>query len=85
MCMVDRTTPVPPSRQIANAIRALIETGELAPDRRIPSIIALAGDYGVSPDTARKAIRILRDEGLVVVVPGYGTFVANRERGPRAS
>jgi len=76
--MVDRDTPVPPSRQIAAAIRALIESGELAPEQRIPSVIALAGQYGVSPDTARKAVRILRDEGLVMVVPGYGTFVAAR-------
>jgi GntR family transcriptional regulator len=76
--MIDRTTPVPPSRQIANAIRAQIESGELPPDTRIPSVISLASEHGVSPDTARKAVRILRDEGLVVVVAGYGTFVASR-------
>lgn len=36
----------------------------------------MAAEYGVSPETVAKAIRILRDEGLVVVVAGYGTFVA---------
>ena len=37
--------------------------------------IQLAGEYGVSPETAAKAVRILRDEGLVFTVSGYGTFV----------
>ena len=74
--VVQRGTPVPPSRQIAADLRAKIASGELPPDTKIPSHIALAHEYGVSPETASKAVRILRDEGLVVVVPGYGTFVA---------
>jgi DNA-binding GntR family transcriptional regulator len=73
--MVSRDTPVPPSRQIANAIREQITAGELPPGTRVPSILALAAKWEVSPDTARKAIRALRAEGLIEVVPGYGTFV----------
>ncbi len=33
------------------------------------------GEYGISRDTARKAIRLLADEGLVIVVQGKGSFV----------
>jgi len=73
--VVQRGTPVPPSRQIAAFLRAKIESGELPPDTKIPSHIALAQQYQVSPETASKAVRILRDEGLVLVVAGYGTFV----------
>ena len=73
---VQRGTPVPPSRQIAAIWRERIQRGELAAGARIPSRIDLAAEHGVSPETAAKAVRILRDEGLVEVVPGYGVFVA---------
>ena len=73
---------MPPSKQIAAILRARIEAGELPPDSRIPSRLALAAEYGVSPETAAKAVRILRDAGLVVVVAGYGVFVAPRDSEP---
>ena len=75
---VQRGTSTPPSRQIAADLREKIASGELPPDSKIPSHITLAHDYGVSPETARKAVRILQDEGLVFTVSGYGTFVAGR-------
>lgn len=75
---VQRGTPVPPSRQIAASIRDQITSGQLPPDTRLPSQLELAAEYGVSRETAAKAVRILRDEGLVQVVPGYGVFVAPR-------
>jgi DNA-binding GntR family transcriptional regulator len=74
--MVDRDTPIPPSWQIANALREQITAGALGPGTRIPSIVSLASSYQVAPDTARKAIRMLKAEGLAETVPGYGTFVA---------
>ena len=73
--MIQRDTPVPPSRQLAALIRAQIDAGELAPGARIPSIITLAETHGVSPVTVRKGLAILKDEGLLFTVNGYGTFV----------
>jgi GntR family transcriptional regulator len=73
---VQRGTPVPPSRQIAAILREKIASGELAPESRLPSRLDLAHEHSVSQETVAKAIRILRDEGLVFTVPGYGTFVA---------
>ena len=75
---VQRGTPVPPSRQIAQLLREQIESGQLPPQSQLPSRLQLASEHGVSQETAAKAIRILRDEGLVQVVPGYGVFVARR-------
>jgi GntR family transcriptional regulator len=72
---VQRGTPVPPSRQIAASLREKIASGVLPADTQLPSQLALAAEYDVSRETAAKAVRILRDEGLVQVVPGYGTFV----------
>ena len=73
--VVERGTAVPPSRQIAAALRARIESGELAAGSLLPSIVRLAQQYEVSTNTAKKALAILKDEGLAESVPGYGTFV----------
>jgi DNA-binding GntR family transcriptional regulator len=75
---VQHGTPVPPSRQIAAILRGKIESGELQPNEKIPSFIALANEYKVSAETAAKAVRLLRDEGLIVIVPSYGAFVAEK-------
>jgi GntR family transcriptional regulator len=74
--VVTRGTPVPPYQQLAAAIRGQIERGELAPGQQLPSALALASEYRVSVPTARKALGVLKNEGLVTGVAGYGTFVA---------
>jgi DNA-binding GntR family transcriptional regulator len=74
--MINRDRPVPPYRQLADIIRAKIESGELAPGARLPSITALAAQYEVAQITVQKALTLLKAEGLVVGVAGYGTFVA---------
>jgi DNA-binding GntR family transcriptional regulator len=35
-------------------------------------------EYGIARTTASKALRVLADEGLAEVVPGWGTYVTNR-------
>ncbi|HUZ26178.1 MAG TPA: winged helix-turn-helix domain-containing protein [Streptosporangiaceae bacterium] len=53
-------------------------SGRLAPGRLLPSESTLMGEHGVSRDTVRKAVGLLRDEGLVVTVQGKGSYVADR-------
>jgi DNA-binding GntR family transcriptional regulator len=74
--VVDRGTVVPPSRQIADALRGRVDSGEYAPGSALPAIVALAGEFGVTTNTVRKALGILKAEGLIESVPGYGTFVS---------
>lgn len=76
--MVTRGTPQPPSQQLAALLRAKIESGELAPGTALPSIVNLATEHQVATNTVQKALRILKEEGLIVSVAGYGTFVAER-------
>jgi GntR family transcriptional regulator len=71
----DPLAPVPRYRQIASIIRQRIESGELQPERPIPSEAQIMQEFGVARATARHAAELLRDEGLVVKVPGLGTFV----------
>ncbi len=76
--MVQHGTPVPPSRQLAAILREMIESGKIQPGEKLPSIMTLASEHGVATGTVRKAIAILKDEGLAETVPGYGTFAASR-------
>lgn len=73
---IDPTGPEPPYRQIAGDIRAAIESGELAPGQRIPTETELIEAYEVARTTVRRAVALLREDGLVVTVPQRGTYVA---------
>jgi DNA-binding GntR family transcriptional regulator len=67
---------VPPYLRIAAALRARIDSGELAPGDILPSITRISQEWGVAKITATKALKELRSEGLTRSVPGWGTFVA---------
>ncbi|MDQ2874249.1 MAG: GntR family transcriptional regulator [Actinomycetota bacterium] len=41
----------------------------------VPSETSLVQEFGVARGTVRRAIEVLRDEGLVLTVQGRGTFV----------
>jgi DNA-binding GntR family transcriptional regulator len=49
-------------------------------DDPLPPVGDLAAHYGVSRSTVTRAMRVLAGEGLVRIVPRWGTFAA-RERG----
>jgi GntR family transcriptional regulator len=60
---------------MADHIAARIAAGELRPDMRLPGERALAEEYGVALGTARRAMDVLRERGLVVTLPAKGTYV----------
>jgi DNA-binding GntR family transcriptional regulator len=72
--------PRPPFQQLADELRTAIAAGELAEGQRLPSTRDLADQYGIAPMTAQSAMRVLRDEGLVVSLQGRGTFVQEDAR-----
>ena len=72
---VDHDSAVPPYRQLAGILRDQVQSGELAPGAAVPSVKRLRQEYGVAETTARKAVALLRDEGLVESVMGWGSFV----------
>jgi len=67
---IDHDAAVPPYRQLAAILRGQIAAGELAPGAPVPSVKRLRQEYGVAETTARKAVALLRDEGLVETVMG---------------
>ena len=74
--VIDHEGPIPLYVQVASAIETRIASGDLQPNRPIPSENQLVQQYGVARGTARKAIQLLRDRGRVVTVVGRGTYVA---------
>lgn len=62
-----------PALGLAAILRARIESGEITPGS--PGERALQQEFGLVPVTIRKAVRLLRDEGLVRRVTGMGTYV----------
>lgn len=72
---IEPRSEVPVYRQVAAALRARIESGELHPRRPLPSELHLQQEYGVARDTVRRALAALAEVGLVRTVPGRGTFV----------
>jgi GntR family transcriptional regulator len=72
---VDPQSATPVYVQVADILRARIESGQLLPDRPVPSESQLQQEFGVARGTARKAIALLREQGFVVTVKGRGSYV----------
>ncbi|WP_433376973.1 GntR family transcriptional regulator [Streptosporangium sp. CA-115845] len=72
--MADNPRAMAPYRRIAAQIRARIESGEIRPGDRIPSVREIMRDEGVSTATATRVAAVLRAEGYAESVPGVGTL-----------
>ena len=72
---IDPMSGVPVYRQLADLLRKQIESGELPPRTPIPSAKQLSQQHGIAVGTAVKAVDVLREEGLVITVPGRGVYV----------
>jgi GntR family transcriptional regulator len=74
--MIDHGSPVPLHEQLTALLRAQIESGEI--QLRVPSILTLSQEYGISHRTAQRSLETLRDEGTIISVRGKGYYVAGR-------
>lgn len=73
---VDRTESVSLHDQVAADIRRAIADGEASPGDRIPQAKDLAAVLGVNANTVLRALRVLRDEGLLELGRGRAIVVA---------
>jgi DNA-binding GntR family transcriptional regulator len=79
---LDRDEPTELHEQVAAQIRRAIAEGEAAAGERLPPALDLAAVLGVNRNTVLRALRVLRDEGLVDFRRGRGVTVAGApERG----
>jgi GntR family transcriptional regulator len=79
---IDRNQPVLLHDQVAGEIRRAIADGEAAPGERLPPARDFAAVIGVNTNTVLRALRQLRNEGLLEFRRGRGVHVAaTPERG----
>ena len=73
---IDRREPVDLHEQVAAELRRAIAEGEAKPGERLPPARDLAAVLGVNTNTVLKALRALRDEGLLEFRRGRSITVA---------
>jgi len=79
---VDRSDPMLLHEQVAAEIRRAIAEGEAAAGERLPPARDIAAVLGVNTNTVLRALRELRDEGLLEFRRGNGVRVSGSpERG----
>ena len=73
---IDRGDPLDLHEQVAAEIRRAIADGEAKPGERLPPAKDLAAVLGVNTNTVLRALRQVRDEGLLEFRRGRGITVA---------
>jgi GntR family transcriptional regulator len=73
---VDRSDPALLHDQVAAQIRRAIADGEAKPGERLPPARDLAAVMAANTNTVLRALRLLRDEGLLEFRRGHGIRVA---------
>ncbi len=76
--MIDPYSPTPAYQQLASMLRDEIASGRLAAGERVPSAKTLSQQHGIAVGTVMRALDLLRNEELIVAVPGRGFYVRPR-------
>lgn len=64
-------------QRVANDLERRIRAGEIPPGGRLENERELADVYSVSAGTVRRAVRELRERGLVGTLPAKGSYVVD--------
>ena len=72
---LDRRGPDLVYMAVADDVARQIASGALSPGDRIPGELQMTETYGIARMTVARAVRELRERGLVQTVRGKGTFV----------
>lgn len=79
MVDLDQEIEIPVYSKIALDIASRIVRGDLKEKARVMGRSLLAGEYNVSPETIRRALRLLADVDIVEVMPNSGVMIKSRE------
>ena len=76
--LVPDRSPQLPSQRVTDDLRRRIESGEWEHGEQLPAVGQLSKDYGAARRTITKSLRVLADEGLLTIMPNWGTFRAEK-------
>src|SRR3546814_20713545 len=77
---INERAPEPRYVAIKQYVLHAISSGELKPGDRLQSEAELVQQFGVSRMTASRALRELQNAGIIVRLPGVGSFIAEPPR-----
>jgi hypothetical protein len=75
---VDRDDCRPAWRQVSDALADAIRSGYLIPGDELPSITELGALQGIGTGVIRHAMKVLADDGLIIVQHGRSSIVAGK-------
>ncbi|MGY1579119.1 winged helix-turn-helix domain-containing protein [Streptomyces sp. MN13] len=75
---------VPRWQQVYAVMRERIVDGTYPAGERLPSVVDVCGEFGISQMTARRVLKELRADGLAAMQPGIGTFVTELPQPPNS-
>jgi DNA-binding GntR family transcriptional regulator len=73
MVCVERT-PERPGERVEADLRRRLAVGEWRSGQALPTVATLSAHYQVSPGVVARVLKRLEADGLVRVVPRWGTF-----------
>lgn len=76
MFSIDLRSGVPIYEQVYRAVIKLGAAGAFGESGQLPSVRAVAKDLGVNPNTVQRAYTQLERDGIILSLPGKGSFLA---------
>ena len=77
MFLVNPKSKQPIYEQLVEQLRKQLFLGVIGAGQALPSVRQLATELGINPNTIQKAYRRMEAEGMIVSVPGKGSFVSD--------
>lgn len=77
MFLVNPRSKQPLYEQLVEQLRRQIVLGGMKAGAAMPSVRQLATELGINPNTIQKAYRCMEEEGMILSIPGKGSFVSD--------
>lgn len=77
MLLVNPKSKQPLYEQLVEQLRRQLYLGVVEAGQAMPSVRQLATELGINPNTIQKAYRRMEAEGMIISVPGKGSFISD--------
>lgn len=77
MFLINPKSKQPIYEQLVEQLRRQLILGGMEAGAAMPSVRQMATELGINPNTIQKAYRRMEEEGMIVSLPGRGSFVSD--------